>query len=47
MQVPVHILFLNRDGSLARSTAVINDFTTNGPVLAEADAFGNGSCKYW
>lgn len=38
----VHILFLNRDGSLARDTAVINDFTTNGPVLAEADAFGMG-----
>ena len=38
----VHILFLNRDGSLARATAVINDFTTNGPVLAEADAFGMG-----
>ena len=38
----VHILFLNRDGSLARATAVINDFTTNGPVLAEGDAFGMG-----
>ena len=38
----VHILFLNRDGSLARATAVINDFTTNGPVLAKADAFGMG-----
>ncbi len=36
----VHILFLNRDGSLARATAVINDFTTNGPVLAKEDAFG-------
>jgi len=38
----VHILFLNRDGTLARATAVINDFTTNGPVLAEGDAFGMG-----
>ena len=36
----MHILFLNRDGSLARATAVINDFTTNGPVLAKEDAFG-------
>ena len=38
----VHILFLNREGGLARDTAVINDFTTNGPVLAEGDAFGMG-----
>ena len=38
----LHILFLNRDGTLARDTEVINDFTTNGPVLAKADAFGMG-----
>ena len=38
----VHILFLNRDGTLARDTAVIDDSTANGPVLAEGDAFGMG-----
>jgi len=38
----VHILFLKRDGTLARDTEVINDFTTNGPALATGDAFGMG-----
>ena len=38
----VHILFLNRDGGLARATAVINDSTDNGPALEEADSFGHG-----
>ena len=38
----VHILFLNRDGTLAKDTEVINDFTTNGPALATGDAFGIG-----
>jgi hypothetical protein len=38
----VHILFLNRDGGLARATAVIHDNSTNGPELATGDNFGHG-----
>ena len=37
----VHILFMNTDGSID-STVEINDSTTNGPTLSEADAFGHG-----
>jgi len=35
----VHILFMNTDGSVD-STVEINDSTTNGPALSEADTFG-------
>jgi len=37
----IHILFLNRDGSLARSTVEVRDDTTNGPTLSADDAFGS------
>jgi len=37
----VHIHFMNTDGSID-STAVINDSTTNGPVLADDDYYGYG-----
>ena len=35
----VHILFMNANGSV-KSTAVINDATTNGPILRNGDQFG-------
>jgi len=35
----VHILYMNTDGSVD-STVEINDSTTNGPTLADDDAFG-------
>ncbi len=35
----VHILFMNSDGSV-KSTAEINDNTTNGPVLSDGNRFG-------
>ena len=41
----VYILFLNRDGSLARETVVIDASTRDpdyGPALAKGDAFGMG-----
>jgi len=37
----IHILFLNTDGSLARSTVEVRDDTTNGPTLSADDAFGS------
>ena len=36
----VHIIFMNTDGSVD-STVEINDSTTNGPTLANADNFGD------
>ena len=40
----VYILFLNRDGSLAEATVVIDSSSAsaNGPTLAKGDAFGMG-----
>ena len=40
----VYILFLNRDGSLAEETVVIDSSSAsaNGPTLAKGDAFGMG-----
>ena len=37
----IHILFLNTDGSLARSTVEVRDDTTNGPTLSADDGFGS------
>ena len=36
----IHILFLDTDGSLVRSTVEVRDDTTNGPDLANSDGFG-------
>ena len=35
----VHVMFMNRDGSV-KSTAEINDATSNGPSLSNSDQFG-------
>ena len=36
----IHILFLDTDGSLVRSTVEVRDNTANGPTLNEDDGFG-------